>query len=166
MSKSPLKIMLDANVIIDSYCAWHPHSDAAKRLIGSCGETSFELYFPVHVAKDVLFVLEREFKREATRPKGSLTQSEATACKKAALACMHNMMEFATAVGADGSDVWLADKYLPIHHDFEDNLVLAACKRVKADYLVTNDQELIRNADVVAKTPAQVVELLKLGRLG
>ena len=58
--------------------------------------------------------------------------------------------EFATAVGADSSDVWLARKYQRIHADFEDCMVLAAAQRSKADFLVTSDEVLLRHAPVAA----------------
>ena len=86
------------------------------------------------------------------------------AIKQSAVSSVRAIMEFYTAVGADGSDLWLADKYLPMHGDFEDNLVLSACRRAKADYLVTNDQGLIGHADILAKTPADMATLLETGQ--
>lgn len=100
----------------------------------------------------MLYVLENEFKRAARRELGSVDEHVAAAAKKAALGCMRNMSEIATAVGADASDAWLANKYLSMHLDFEDNLVLAACRRAQVDYLVTNNRTFIAHADVVAKT--------------
>ena len=44
-----------------------------------------------------------------------------------------------------------------------DNLVLAACRRAKADHLVTSDQSLIAHADVIAKTPEEMLALMGLG---
>ena len=84
----------------------------------------------------------------------------------AALAFVRNMTENATAVGADASDLWLADKYLALHRDYEDNLVLAACKRAQVDYLVTNDRKLLEHADLAAKTPRQMMPILALAERG
>ena len=102
MSGTSLKIMVDANVWVDSFCADH----------------------------------------------------------------VRNMTENATAVGADASDLWLADKYLALHRDYEDNLVLAACKRAQVDYLVTNDRKLLEHADIAAKTPRQMMPILALAERG
>ena len=112
MNAEGLKLVVDTNVWVDSYCSEHPGNE--------------------------------------------------TAIRQLAWGCMRNMNEVATPIGADVSDIWLADKYLKIHPDFEDNLVLAACRRVKADFLVTNDAQLIAHADVVAKTPEQMLQLLLL----
>lgn len=68
----------------------------------------------------MLYVLENEFKRAAQRELGSVDERVATAAKQAALGCMQNMSEIATAVGADASDAWLANKYLSMLLDFED----------------------------------------------
>jgi len=165
MGKRPARLMLDTNVMVDAYCRWHQEGEAANEFLGMCDPERVELYYPVHALKDVLFVLAQEFKREARKASGVLSESSAAAAQEAALGCMRNMMELANPVGADGSDLWLADKYLSVHRDFEDNLVLAACRRVKADYLVTNDHMLIRNADVLAKTSAQMIEMMRLGGL-
>lgn len=165
MSNRPVRLMIDTNVWIDNYCGWHKDSASCKRLLAMACAKGYELYYPVHVLKDVLYMTGLEYKRQARQHNGSLTEADAMGAQEVALGCMRNLMELATPVGADGSDIWLANKYLPVHHDFEDNLVLAACKRVKADYLVTNDLKLIQNADVLAKTPAQMIELIKLGGL-
>lgn len=49
-----------------------------------------------------------------------------------------------------------------MHPDLEDNLAVCACKRAEADYLATNDRQLIANADAAAKTPEQMLTLLGL----
>lgn len=162
MREGPLRIVVDTNVWVDSYCEEHVGSAAAKRFLIAAQEAHAELLYPVHIAKDVVFVLSQEARRVFTARFGSLSESMALAIRESAWACMRNMNELATPVGADMSDIWLADKYLRIHPDFEDNLVLAACRRMKANYLVTNDAQLIAHADVVAKTPDQMLQLLAL----
>ena len=63
MSGGPLKIMVDANVWVDSFCAEHTESLAACAFIGQATETGALLFFPVHIAKDVLHVVQHELKR-------------------------------------------------------------------------------------------------------
>ncbi len=135
--------MVDANVWVDSFCVDHAESLAARAFIGQATETGALLFFPVHIAKDVLYVVQHELKRSVLASGGALDEASARAIGDAALAFVRNMTENATAVGADASDLWLADKYLALHRDYEDNLVLAACKRAQVDYLVTNDRKLL-----------------------
>ncbi len=65
------------------------------------------------------------------------------------------------------TNVWV-DLYVPgrplrdQHAEIEDNLIVAACMRIKADYLVTNDEKLLRHAPVAAVTPRQMVRLLEV----
>lgn len=162
MNMGGRRVLVDTCVWVDSYCVDHPAGASAKRFIAEAYAQGATLLYAVHAAKDVLFVLEAEFKRAARRELGSVDEGTAQAAMRAALGCMRSMCELATAVGADGSDLWLADKYLGIHRDFEDNLVLSACRRAKADFLVTNDRALIAHATVVAKTPDEMLGLMSL----
>ncbi|RGI66990.1 PIN domain-containing protein [Collinsella sp. TM10-22] len=164
VSGAPLKIMVDANVWVDSFCVDHAESLAARAFIGRATETGALLFFPVHIAKDVLYVVQHELKRSVLASGGALDEASARAIGDAALAFVRNMTENATAVGADASDLWLADKYLTLHRDYEDNLVLAACKRAQVDYLVTNDRKLLEHADLAAKTPRQMMPILALAK--
>lgn len=166
MSGAPLKIMVDANVWVDSFCADHAESLTARAFIGRATETGALLFFPVHIAKDVLYVVQHELKRSVLASGGALDEASARAIDDAALTFVRNMTENATAVGADASDLWLADKYLALHRDYEDNLVLAACKRARVDYLVTNDRKLLEHADLAAKTPRQMMPILALAERG
>ena len=88
-------------------------------------------------------------------------QLPGNASKETAWACVENMERNATAVGLDASDVWLAHKFKPVHDDFEDNLVVAAARRAKADYLVTNDERLLRHSPVAALSPRDMLALLR-----
>ena len=80
--------------------------------------------------------------------------------RQKAWCCLANLRAIATAVGADESDLWLAERYLRVHHDVEDCLVMAAVTRSKADWLVTSDQTLIRHAPVPALCPADLLALV------
>lgn len=85
----------------------------------------------------------------------------ARAIAEIAWGCVDNLCEFATAVGLDNSDVWLARKYRTLHDDFEDNFILAAAERAKVDFLVTSDQSLLRKATVAALSPQDMLAVLK-----
>lgn len=110
MSGGPLKIMVDANVWVDSFCAEHTESLAARVYWAGDGDGAL-LFFPVHIAKDVLYVVQHEPKRSVLAGGGALDEASVRAIGDAALTFVRNMTENATAVGADASDLWLADKY-------------------------------------------------------
>lgn len=162
MSAIPLRIMVDTNVWVDSFCIEHVASLSARAFIDRASEMGAALLFPVHIAKDVLYITQHELKRSVKAQIGSMSAESARAIVETSLAFVKNMVENATPVGADASDLWLAEKYLALHRDYEDNLVLAACKRAEADFLVTNDAKLLEHADIAAKTPNQMLAILAL----
>lgn len=165
MSRSSLRIMVDTNVWVDSLCMRHAGSLPARAFIDRAYDADATLLFPFHIAKDVLYVTQHELKRQTLEERGSIDADTSRAIFESCLAFVKNMAENATPVGADASDLWLAEKYLKLHRDFEDNLVLTACRRAEVDYLVTNDRKLLEHADIAAKTPQQMMAILALSGL-
>lgn len=93
MIGTPLKIMVDANVWADSFCADHAESFAARAFIGRAVESGATLLFPVHIAKDVLYVVQHELKCRLLAEKGSVDEASARAIGEAALAFVRSMTE-------------------------------------------------------------------------
>ena len=146
----PSRVLLDTNVWLDAFDGARSRSRAANELIDACVHKGIDLLFAVGTAKDVYYLVGASLKRQAQTAGGVLSERQARAISAYAAACVANMDEVATAVGADSSDIWLARKYQRIHEDFEDCLVLAAVRRAKADFLVTSDEALLRHAPVAA----------------
>ena len=48
-----------------------------------------------------------------------------------------------------------------LHADFEDDLIIAAALRAEADYLVTNNEGLLRHCPVAALDARDMVALLE-----
>ena len=72
------------------------------------------------------------------------------------------MQELGTAVGSSTSDLWFASRMRDEHAEIEDDLIVAACRRIGADYLVTNDRALMAHASVATVTPAMMTRLLEV----
>ena len=70
------------------------------------------------------------------------------------------MQEHGTPAGSSTPDLWMATKLRDEHPEIEDNLIVAACMRVEADYLVTNDAKLIRHSPVATVDPSMMARLL------
>lgn len=62
--------------------------------------------------------------------------------EQVAWACLRTLRERATVVGADLGDVLQAEYLRSLHADLADCLLLAAAKRGRADYLLTERAEL------------------------
>ena len=146
----PSRVLLDTNVWLDAFDGARSRSRAANELIDACVHKGIDLLYAVGTARDVYYLVGASLKRQARAAGGVLSERQARAISAYAAACVANMDEVATAVGADSSDIWLARKYQRIHEDFEDCLVLAAAQRAKADFLVTSDEALLRHAPVAA----------------
>lgn len=161
MSKQ-LALLLDTNVWLDRYLPWRSGYAAAKRLIVNSFEQNQTLAYAVPSIKDVFYMVAAEHKRAEQAATGALSESAARAATVAAWGCINNMQEIATAIPLDHTDVWLASKQRSLHGDFEDDLVIAAAMRGKVDYLVTNDETLLRHCPVAALSVSDMCKLLEI----
>lgn len=157
----PSRVLLDTNVWLDAFDGARPRSRAANELIDLCVSKGIDLLYAVGTAKDVYYLVGASLKGQARTAVPTLSEGQAGAISAYAAACVANMDEIATAVGADSSDVWLARKYRRIHADFEDCMVLAAAQRAKADYLVTSDETLLRHAPVATLSVEDFLALVR-----
>lgn len=157
------RVLLDTNVWLDAFLPDRANGGIARDLISSLLHGKVDLLYPVHVIPDVFYLSYIDIKR-LLRGQGS-DELVAQAARTSAWEYVNSMREMATAVGADGSDVWLASKWEQVHGDVEDNMVLAAARRAKADYLVTSDQKLLSHATltgVVAISPEDMLGVLRV----
>ena len=155
-------ILIDTNVWLDMYIPNREGADDAIRLIDIARELSASLAFASHTCLDVFQKV--SFEQKAwVRKQGVLTEKWATAIKRYAWDCINDMQEIATAIPVDSNDLYLACRYRDQHDDLEDDLILAACKRAQANYLVTNDKKLLAHAPIEAVTASEMTRLLKAG---
>ena len=162
MTKVLERLLLDTNVWLDSFLPGRAGGDVARRLVALALRRNVELLYPVHIVPDVFYLSFIAVKR-LIRGQGS-DELVAQAARTTAWEYVNTMREVATAVGADGSDVWLASKWESVHDDMEDNLVLAAARRAKVDCLVTNDNKLLSHAalaGVAAVSPCDLLTTLE-----
>ena len=138
MGQNPI-VVVDTNVWLDNYLADRPHAARSREFVLQARKRGVQLAYPVHCLNDIFLLIQAHLKRLA-RENGELSDADALAIREIAWACIENMREFATAVGADEADAWKACKYRRLTNDLEDNFVLAAAERASADFLVTNDQ--------------------------
>lgn len=156
-------LLLDANVWLDFYIAGRAGFDVARRFMRSAIEHEAVLMYPTRILADVFYEIRRDAKKWFRADGITVTDVVGRACRDHAWDCVKDMNELAIAVGMDGSDVWLALKLQGLNADLEDNFVLAAAERARADYLVTSDRQLIQKATVAALTPQDMCAVLEAG---
>lgn len=154
------RILVDTNVWIDSFDGGRATSPSSRAVLDLAKRGSVDLLFSVSSAKDVYYLVASSLKRKARQALGHLSQRDAEASRSIASACMSAMVASATPVALDVSDVWMAEKLQRVHPDFEDCLIMAAAKRAKADYIVTNDEDFRHHSVVPALTPSEALALL------
>ena len=159
MSNDPLRLLVDTNVWLDNYIPTRAGHAAAVDLFTHARTRNMQLLYPVEAIKDVFYLMSAHFKADARAAGLEVNETTAAVARSLAWDCVNNMREVACAVGADGSDVWLAAKYRTLHEDLEDNLVLAAAKRAHADWLITGDRALAAKSPVPTMSPADWLAL-------
>lgn len=160
MTGIPSRLLIDTCVWVDSYVGFRPGSAEAAALVYRTGQLGVDIFFSAATAKDVYYLVGKLLKEKAREGGQVLSKGDALAIRSLAWSCVSNMGEIGTMVGMDASDMWLAEKYRGIHDDFEDDLVLAAMRRCGADFLVTNDERLLRDAPVAALNVDDALKLL------
>lgn len=157
----PRKVLLDTSVWLDDFIPTRARHDVARRLLERLIAQDVTLMFAMTSTKDVYYALAAFLKGEARRSEGSLSDQAAGAANEAAWGCVRLMGEIGTPVGLDVSDYWLATHLKSVHHDYGDDLIVAAAKRAQADFLVTSDEALLRHAPVAAYAPEDMLAYLE-----
>ena len=162
MLTNPPILLVDTNVWLDLYLPSRDQEGIALRLLREASAAGAALAFASQTVLDVYQQVCVDNKRWL-RAGGVLSEKWAVAIRRHAWDCVDEMRELATPVPVDASDLYLACRFRDVHDDLEDDLVLAACERSHANYLVTNDRKLLAHAPIDARTPSQMIELLRLG---
>ena len=162
MPALPKTILLDTSILLDNYLAGRAHSQASRDLIDACRLAHVDMVYSASAVQNVFYAIVSTLKRSMRAEGRPITQADATAVTRIAWSCIDNLAEIGTPVGIDASDIWLAGKHRGLHADFEDDLVIASCLRSKADYLVTNDEALLRKSPIAALGSADMLTVLQM----
>lgn len=152
-------LLIDTNVWLDieygERGGWPTEFLIAARMADA------RLGIAAHSLKDVYYLIQRKIKLDDQRAGGVDPQRSAAAARAAAWAVVEHILEVVEVVGSDYLDAHLATKQRRIHDDYEDDLVIAAAMRMKADLLVTSDQALLKHAPIAALTPQDAIPWLE-----
>ena len=160
MSHTPPIIMVDTNVWLDLFIPDRPKRDDALAFFRASQGDAAELVFTLEIARAVFRYVSAEAKRWFRESQGELADHQAQAIMQHAWDFIDDMQRWATPVGGSPVDLWFASNLRDEHAGIEDDLIIAACMRIDTDYLVTNDEKLIKQSPVAAITPAMAAKLL------
>lgn len=165
MNHSEPYFLIDTNVWLDYYIPEREHHAEARAFIEQACELDAKLLYAVTTSKDLYYnfaLYQKRFIRNHN--KGVLTDADSQAVNVLSWGVIKNLKEFAYAVGCDNSDVLIAQKINRMHSDYEDNLVIAAAMRSKADYLVTNDEALLRHCPVASADISDAIKFIEIAK--
>ena len=153
-TKRVLKLLIDTNVWLDYFLARTNATRPIVELLSRAAEAEDIVLFSSSLSvKDVYYILGRTMKADARR-EGALTPeaiagADETAWQKSIIA----------SVGAD--EVFDSFVFKYHHNDFEDDLMLGVANRIDADYVVTEDKNLIKHTNGVCINVQQALKLVE-----
>ena len=159
MSKQTIALV-DTNIWLDNYLGDRPGAAGSRAFLDRAFAERVVLCYAVTTAKDLFYIIAQALKAQTRDSGREVTEEVALAATETAWKCVENMREAAIAIGADEADLWLAVKYRPLVNDLEDNLIMAAAERAKADFIVTRDKGLLAKSTVAAHTPEDALIIL------
>lgn len=148
-----MKFVLDTNVLIDYCINERPEKTTAIQLISELTNNNHTILAPANIVNDFFYIINNLFARQVFK-------LEANVITQATWGLFDIIKDVVGFVGCDESDIFIAEKLRNKNDDLEDNLIVAAAIRADANYLVTNDKNLLKKQLVPTKTPKQIIELL------
>ena len=160
------KIMLDTNVVVDYLLGRRPGCDDCAKLIAAHALGEHAVYVAALSLKDAYYLTSMQLKRMERQASGQVSESMERAADEIAWACVRQLIENTIVLPTGRAESLLACTLRSIHDDFEDNLVLATAKNANMDYLVSNDEALVKHAPLACLSSSNMVALLESEKEG
>lgn len=158
-------LLVDTNIWLDYFIPERANHKLVLQFIQKAIEADAELLYAAISAKDIYYQFAKDRKMKARlENNGTLSPEDSHTINVIAEAVIKNLSQIATGVACDSSDIWLAQKYCTQHSDFEDNFIVTAAQRAKADYLVTNDEKLLRHCPVASADVIDAITFINANR--
>lgn len=158
---SPIKIMVDTNILLDYFLARGDHHRAVSTFVARAFEREdIVLYVSPLSLKDLAYQIANLMKLDARRAGREITPDIAAAARETAWGCVRNVLEKALVAPTGAAEVLGAFTYKRMHDDFEDDLVLAALDAADVHLLMTHDAKLARHIGESCITAEEGLQLL------
>lgn len=148
-TKRVLKLLLDTNVWLDYFLGRTNATGPIVGLFSRAEEAEDIVLFTSSLSvKDVYYILGRTMKADARRG-GALTPEAITGADETAWACVRLIRQKSIVASVGADEVFDSFVFRHHHNDFEDDLMLGVANRIDADYVVTEDKNLIKHTNGV-----------------
>ena len=153
--------MLDTNVWLDFFDTDRSNSGNVLALVDYCLRNDIKLLVASTSVTDFAYIFESSAKRKLRSRGAEIDANNASIIHKSALTCINAITQSATIVASSHNDARMALKLCNVHSDYEDNVVVAAALRAKADFLVTDDEALRQHAPIAAYSAEDALKCLQ-----
>ncbi|MBR0404070.1 MAG: PIN domain-containing protein [Eggerthellaceae bacterium] len=160
------KVMLDTNVVVDYLLGREPGCSDCARLLAMHAACEAAACVSALTLKDAYYLVSMQLKRMERQASGDLSESMARAANEVAWACIRQLVENIIILPTGRAESLYALVLRPLHDDFEDDLVASTARSANVDFLVSNDEQLIRHSPVACLTSSDAVALLESERAG
>lgn len=157
-----LKLLIDTNVWMDYFSGRSDRTANVVHLIEIADASERIALFASSLSvKDVSYLVSAAIKQECRRKTGSLSANAISAADETAWACVRQMRELALIAPVGADEVFDSFVFKYHHNDFEDDLMLGVANRIDADYVVTEDKNLIKHTNGVCINADQALRLVE-----
>lgn len=160
--KEPAIVLLDTNVWVDYFDTARCGFSDAFALVDFCLQKDICLCYCTTSIKDVFYILNAVQKRTASAEEGDISSERTRALGELAWGCIRRIYEMAAPICITPEVLCEAFNLKSIHADFEDDVILAAAKLAKVDFLVTNDHALLKKAVVPTLSTQDMLSYLQV----
>ncbi len=159
-TKRTLKLLIDTNVWLDYFLARTNATRPIVELFSRAAEAEDIVLFSSSLSvKDVYYILGRTMKADARRG-GALTPETIAGADETAWACIRLIRQKSIIASVGADEVFDSFVFRHHHNDFEDDLILGVANRIDADYVVTEDKNLIKHTNGVCIDAHQALRLV------
>ena len=154
-TKRVLKLLIDTNVWLDYFLARTNATRPIVELLSRAAEAEDIVLFSSSLSvKDVYYILGRTMKADARR-EGALTPEAIAGADETAWACVRLIRQKSIIASVGADEVFDSFVFKYHHNDFED------ANRIDADYVVTEDKNLIKHTNGVCINVQQALKLVE-----
>jgi predicted nucleic acid-binding protein len=119
-----MKVVLDTNVVIDAMANRKPFSKEAKKIMLKISNQEINGYISANSVTDIYYILRKTLNERRSRN------------------IIKSLLLSLEVIDIDKADCWSSLK-LKIH-DFEDGIIVVVADKIKADYIITRDEEFLK----------------------
>jgi predicted nucleic acid-binding protein len=134
-----MKVLLDTNVVLDAIARREPFCDNAQKIINLILDSKIEGYVTANSITDIYYIARKHLNQNDLRN---------------TLRSLFRIFDIIDVFGADCRKAF----DFPID-DYEDALLVVCGDRTAVDYIVTRDEEFLRQANIPVIAPADFVKL-------